>query len=723
MEQRRLITFALLSFAFFFFWMRFVAPKFMPQQPAAPQNQAGEENPGEVDPLQDDGIENQANANTNVQERNGDDPVAESNENPEDDQVKLIEATEKQSVVLGSLDRESGYLMQVKLHSVGAAVQSIQLNDERYRNLERPDEQLLIVGNNPEDKRHTLDLDVPLVKNQLDPFDRTLKTLNWTTKTISDPENDNIHSAVIFTAVAPDRSLELVKKYWLVKADRSAMSDARNLKPEGYQLHFDFTIRNLSDKPKTAAYRLLGPIGLPLEDQENAQKFRDIRIGFLNEEEKGTAPEDQSVSNEKMTAGEVIEEIEEAKQENRPVEEWQAPIRYIGVDVQYFAALLVPEGNQLENPYVAKSRPILVEQTEKEEHSDVSVRLTSRSITLPARADGKPSEVTHSWLLYAGPKREELLESMGAASTVDFGWFGIVSRMMLGIMKFLHDNIGLPYGIAIIMLTVIVRACMFPLSKKQAASTKKMKELQPKLAELKKKYADDKQKFAQEQMKLFSKHNYNPFAGCLPIFIQLPIFIGLYQALRNSVDLRMAEFLWVDNLAAPDALIKDIGFSIPFLGSSFNLLPIITIVLFIAQQKMFMPPPTDEQQALQQKMMSYMMVFMGFLFYRVPAGLCVYFIASSLFGLAERKFLDWRSDSIPDEETESEPFDTESKSRKGDSDSDDIPREGFWGKLMAAADEAANKGQQGTNRPNQSSSSNGSGSSNKKNKRKNKSRR
>ena len=168
-----------------------------------------------------------------------------------------------------------------------------------------------------------------------------------------------------------------------------------------------------------------------------------------------------------------------------------------------------------------------------------------------------------------------------------------------------------------------------------------MKELQPKINELKKKYAKDKEKFARAQMELMSKHNYNPLAGCLPLIFQLPIFIGLYTALNSSIDLRMAPFFYISNLAAPDAIIPDaFGVSLPLLGKDLNLLPLITIVLFVAQQKLFMPPPADAQQAQQYKFMNIMMIVFGVMFYRVPAGLCVYFIASSLWGIGERKLLD-----------------------------------------------------------------------------------
>jgi YidC/Oxa1 family membrane protein insertase len=166
-----------------------------------------------------------------------------------------------------------------------------------------------------------------------------------------------------------------------------------------------------------------------------------------------------------------------------------------------------------------------------------------------------------------------------------------------------------------------------------------MQELQPEIAALKEKYGKDKEKMARAQMELFSKHKYNPLAGCLPIIFQLPIFMGLYQALNHAVDLRAAKFLWIQNLAAPDALFQ-LPFIVPFFGwKEFNLLPLITLSLFMLQQKMFMPPPANEEQAMQQKMMNFMMIFMGVMFYKVPAGLCVYFIASSLWGMAEKKLL------------------------------------------------------------------------------------
>ncbi|HEV8000493.1 MAG TPA: YidC/Oxa1 family membrane protein insertase, partial [Planctomycetaceae bacterium] len=154
-------------------------------------------------------------------------------------------------------------------------------------------------------------------------------------------------------------------------------------------------------------------------------------------------------------------------------------------------------------------------------------------------------------------------------------------------------------------------------------------------------YADNKEKLAMANLELMREHKVNPMAGCLPLLIQMPIFIALYQALQYSVDLRLAPFLYFNNLAGPDALFK-LPFAIPWLGwTTFNLLPIIAVALMVVQQKMFMPPPADEQQEMQQKMMSYMMVVMGAMFYKFPSGLCVYYISSSMWGFGERKLLTW----------------------------------------------------------------------------------
>jgi YidC/Oxa1 family membrane protein insertase len=213
----------------------------------------------------------------------------------------------------------------------------------------------------------------------------------------------------------------------------------------------------------------------------------------------------------------------------------------------------------------------------------------------------------------------------------------------------------------------------------------RMKELNPKLQEIKTKYANDKEAMGRAQLELMRKHGYNPLAGCLPMFLQLPIFIGLYNGLNAAIDLRLARFLWIGNLAAPDALFA-FPFSIPFLGNEFNLLPLLTVALFIVQNKLFTPPPTNEEQALQHKMMNVMMGVMGIMFYHVQAGLCVYFIASSLWGIVERKVLDRHKLALEAARTSAGPPNViETTATKTES----TPREpGLIARLLAAADQA-----------------------------------
>jgi YidC/Oxa1 family membrane protein insertase len=167
------------------------------------------------------------------------------------------------------------------------------------------------------------------------------------------------------------------------------------------------------------------------------------------------------------------------------------------------------------------------------------------------------------------------------------------------------------------------------------------------------KYKTDMQKRSQAIQELYRKHNINPLGGCLPVFLQLPIFIGLYRALMVDIELRNSPLFghgirWCSNLAAPDMFLDwssvmpdfiNSGQGIFGLGPYLNILPLVTVALFLVTQKMAMPAPTTEQAVMQQKMMKYMTIFMGLLFYKVASGLCLYFIASSLWGIAERKLL------------------------------------------------------------------------------------
>ncbi len=555
--------------------------------------------------------------------------------------VRSLPAHATKSVALGSMNHESGYGLQVELSSVGAAIRSATLNDPRYvvaENLEgiTPLPQLQIVGTNllrqekvlPLDKERkpmTFDLAIASIDDDLATIDpkASLKRLNWElVSTETDEDSKDINASATFRVRSADGQYEVTKKYVLnrLPKDKFLEPGIRDADAAPYSLDAVLTIKNLGQQDRELTYVLQGPVGLPLENPKIARKYRDIKAGFLTEKGALTA--------QSMTSGDLVKATEK-----NSVEEWSRPFRYLGVDVQYFVALVVPSDPQLEKPYFELSKATVVAKHEEKAYSDISFDMKSKVLTVPQNGS-----VEHRFKLYFGPKREELLDDYEAGKVFDYGWFGAISDIMVKLMRSFHGW-GVPYGLAIVMLTVIVRALLFPLSKKQAASGKKMKDLQPLLNEIKEKYKDDKQELAKAQMELYRKAKFNPFGGCVLVFFQLPIFISLYQALSNCVDLRMASFLYIKDLSAPDALFQ-LPFALPFFGIDFNLLPILTTALFFLQQKMFMPPPANEEAAMQMKMMNFMTIFFGAMFYHVPAGLCVYFIASSLWGMTERKIIE-----------------------------------------------------------------------------------
>lgn len=624
MEQKRLLQWCLCTLVIFWTWQLFVVPALFPPPPKKPVAQEQKKAAADKAVAANDGKpadEAQAGAADKPQDAGAaaEQPKSDAAA-PEKPPVELVKHPAQPKIQIGSLEMDSGYRMRVTLNSQGAVVSQIELTDPRYRELDSH-EPLKIVGSSLA-RVDTFQTSIPPLDTALEKIDKTASSsrLDWEVV-----PGSLSPSAVTFRLATPDGKLEVLKHYELVKVEPQGSRD----EAPAYDLHFKFTFLNHSTEPQVVNYELQGPVGLPLEGEEYTRKFRDVVVGFLES--------DGSVKATTVPAGKVVEAFDKDK-----LEEWKKPPRYVGVDVQYFAAVLLPRGDQFKDPLVSTSKAVIVGPQQKEKQTtDVSVLLTSVDIDLPA--DEQAGGVSHEYLLFAGPKRENLLRPIGAEKVIDYGISGRlgIPQAMLALLGFFHSLFpawAWPYGWSIILLTVLVRSAMYPFSRKQALSAAKMQELQPELAALKKKYNNDTEKFAKAQMELFRKNNYNPFGGCLIMFVQLPIFIGLYQALNISVDLRSAKFLWIDNLAAPDALFR-FPFNVPLLGNEFNLLPIITVALFYFQQKMFMPPPTDEQQAMQQKMMSYMMLFMGYMFYSVPAGLCIYFIASSLWGLAERKLL------------------------------------------------------------------------------------
>jgi YidC/Oxa1 family membrane protein insertase len=213
---------------------------------------------------------------------------------------------------------------------------------------------------------------------------------------------------------------------------------------------------------------------------------------------------------------------------------------------------------------------------------------------------------------------------------INYGAFDIISQMLLQLLGFFYQLVH-NWGWAIVILSLVVYLILFPLTLKQMRSTKEMQALQPKIEELRKIYKDNPQRLNKEILGLYREHKVNPLGGCLPLLLQLPIFMALYNALMRSVDLKGTSFLWIKDLSEPDRafIIKWLPTTFPVIGNEINILPILmTIGMFIQQKGSMMT--TSSSSAEQQKMM--MIIFpliFGLIFYRMPSGLVLYWFINS----------------------------------------------------------------------------------------------
>ena len=492
----------------------------------------------------------------------------------------------------------------------------------------------------------------------------SLWNANWTAKSL--PAENGLGEGIEFAhrlsteelaAIKAEGPLTFVKRYRLTTVDRASGGKQADHAP-GYGIQFELEIRNEGQKDQKLAYQLDGPTGLPKEGwwysfKVHMRKFglagaRDIVWRRLGDDHRLTLCSEitkNALSEERVKSTSLFDANETNK------------LQYIGGDAQYFTVVLMPDEVREKGPdhtfSTAIAQAVGAPDKKRKKRTNTTFRLTSRDITL--RANGKP--FSEKFVIYAGPKKTEVLEEYGLEECIVYGWFGTVAKPLGQILHFFHTIIG-SWGLSIIMLTVLVRGLLYPFGRKMAMNAQKMQELKPEMDKIATKYKDDLEKKAQAQRELFAKHNYNPFAGCLVMFFQFPIFIGLYRTLSVDIALRQAPFFpgmaWCSNLAGPDQLWDWTGVIPDFLSSTngwlgpyLNILPLIAAGLMFVQQKLFTPPPSDEQQEIQQKVMKFMMIFMGLLFFKFAAGLCVYFIVSSLWGVAERKLLPKSKPAAP----------------------------------------------------------------------------
>jgi YidC/Oxa1 family membrane protein insertase len=322
-------------------------------------------------------------------------------------------------------------------------------------------------------------------------------------------------------------------------------------------------------------------------------------------------------------------------------------VSFVGAHGKYFAALLREDVDS--EGAILGARWRLVRDLEWAAEHPEEARKSWRTIAAELDVElfvppiGAP-EAVRRFILFAGPKDREVLaaDHPDHAKLVehDLGFFSGIAKILLFILGLFHSLTG-NWGWSIILLTITVRSILFPMNRRSQTSmarhAKKMKRIQPLLDEIKERNKNDRRKQQQEQAAVMQKEGaMPPLGGCLPIFLQIPVFFGLFSALRTNFDLRHAPFHgWITDLSQPDRLMR-LDVTLPLIGTIvyLNVLPPLMVVLWILQQK-FMPTPTDPQQARMQKMMMWMPVMMGFFLYNYAAGLSLYMITQSALGIFE----------------------------------------------------------------------------------------
>ncbi|MEA3332182.1 MAG: membrane protein insertase YidC [Pseudomonadota bacterium] len=293
--------------------------------------------------------------------------------------------------------------------------------------------------------------------------------------------------------------------------------------------------------------------------------------------------------------GEIYKPSKKEKKMSR--QELMGPLNWLGYTSKYFISALLPPDN------VAIGRT-----TGSIERADATHLMAGLQVNQNSRIK-----------IYIGPKKGLLLQALGMhlEDSIEYGWFGVIARPLVQLLHFFNKYVH-NYGIAIIILTILIKLVFYPLSQKSYKSMGKMKAVQPKLAKLKEKYKDDKARLNKEMMDLYRTNKVNPFGGCLPIVVQIPVFFALYRALMVAIELRHAPFMgWIMDLSAKDP---------------YYVTPLIMGATMFLQQKM--TPTTGD--AMQAKMMLFMPIIFTFMFLNFPSGLVLYWLVNNVLSIGQQ---------------------------------------------------------------------------------------
>lgn len=357
-------------------------------------------------------------------------------------------------------------------------------------------------------------------------------------------------------------------------------------------------VKNVGTQPITMSYRLLGGSGMiePPKDR----RFYEVLAKINGKIDRSKDPKGARII-------------------NKGIVEWTA------LKTRYFSLILKPLSGAT------------YQYCEGSMSEGLRTGVDVQGFTLDQRA-----MIENQSVLFAGPSDIKQLKeyNLGLEETVTFGIFTPISKVLLVILNLLY-RVFHNWGVSIIILALILNTITFPLTRKSFQSMQKMQSLQPHMEKLKTQHKNSPQKLNKEMMGLYKEHKVNPLGGCLPMLLQMPIFISLYQALIRSINLKGASFLWIKDLSLPDAF--PLPFELPVLGNSINILPILMAGAMLMQQKISgkaMAASQSKEQAQQQKMMMIMMpVMFGVIFYSFSSGLVLYWLTNTMLTVTEQTLI------------------------------------------------------------------------------------
>ncbi|PXA03141.1 hypothetical protein DDZ13_13820 [Coraliomargarita sinensis] len=389
-----------------------------------------------------------------------------------------------------------------------------------------------------------------------------------------------------------------------------------------YVIEHSTTFNNRSDSPKALSTIYLN-LGTARPISKSSQP-NYLNVGFYNGEDADFIPIN------KLTGSAGFLGIGASSPQDEISK--RARIEWSSVKNQFFASVLSSEQTAGE----VFIYPVEV-QANGDGIPDSPGISGSVGYTLGTVSAGNSSELAFEY--YVGPKEFKRLQSLGNEQdlVMQFGFLGFFSKLLLAFMYAIHSVVP-SWGWSIVIMTICIKTIFLPLTAKASRSQKRMASIQGPMSELKEKYKDNPQKMQQETLKLFKEHQVNPLAGCLPMIIQMPIFLGLFYMLRTASELRHEPFLWVSDLSQPDTIMEIGGFPL-------NLLPILMGLTMFLQMHMMPVSPTADP--MQQKIFKFMpAIFLVFL-YNFSSGLTLYWTVQNILTILQQKYINSRPDPEP----------------------------------------------------------------------------